>query len=182
MSNQGTSKKIYGVLAQFETTSSVYEAAKRVRDRGYKQWESYSPIPIHGMDKAMGRGQSKLPWLVGLVAFICGLGGFLLWTWMNGFDYKFVIAGKPFYSWPAYFIPAFECAVLSAAATCLVGMLALNKLPQFYHPLFRSEMFQKVTNDKFFIAIEKEDPQFNEVKTVEFLKELGATQVELVEE
>jgi hypothetical protein len=175
-------KKIYGVLAQFETAADVYEACKKVRDRGFVKWDAHSPFPIHGLEKAMGLPQSKLPWLVGAVSLVCGLGGFLLWSWMNAIDYKYIIAGKPFYSWPAYFLPAFECAVLSAAATCLLGMLALNKLPQLYHSLFKSPMFLKATDDKFFISIEKSDLKFHPVKTVEFLKELGSTKVEFVEE
>ncbi len=81
-----------------------------------------------------------------------------------------------------YFLPGFECAVLSAAIACLFGMLALNKLPQWYHSLFRSERFKKVTDDKFFIAIEAADPKFHAEKTMEFLKELGASNVELVEQ
>lgn len=175
-------KNIYGVLAQFETASDVYKACEKVRDRGFSKWDAHSPYPVHGLDKAMGLGQSYLPWLVGGVSLTCGLGGFLLWSWMNAVDYKFIIAGKPFYSWPAYFLPGFECAVLSAAATCLIGMLALNRLPQFYHSLFNSEMFSRATDDKFFISIEKADKQFHETKTADFLRELGATKVELVEE
>lgn len=181
-STAGQKKKFFGVLAQFESATDVYEACKKVRDRGFSKWDAYSPFPIHGLDKAMGLNQSKLPWLVGAVAFVCGLGGFLIWSWMNAVDYKFVIAGKPFYSWPAYFLPGFECAVLSAAATCLVGMLALNQLPQFYHSLFKSEMFSKATDDKFFISIHQDDSKFDSAKTMDFLRELGATKVELVEE
>ncbi len=174
--------KVYGVLAQFETAQEVYEACKKVRDKHFVKWDAYSPFPIHGLDKAMGLGQSKLPWLVGLVALICGGGGFALWTWMNAVDYKFNIAGKPFFSWPAYFLPAFECAVLSAAATCLVGMMALNKLPQWYHALFKSKIFVRATDDKFFIAIEAADPQFHISKTADFLREIGASHIEVVEE
>ncbi|MES2614272.1 MAG: DUF3341 domain-containing protein [Bdellovibrionota bacterium] len=179
---QPENKKLYGVLAEFNSAAEVYEACKKVRAKGFTKWDAYSPFPIHGLDKAMGLGQSKLPWLVGGVALVCGLGGFLLWSWMNAVDYKYIIAGKPFYSWPAYFLPGFECAVLSAAATCLFGMLALNRLPQLYHPLFKSSMFNKVTDDKFFISIEKNDAQFHSDSIGEFLRELGANKVEFVEE
>jgi hypothetical protein len=81
-----------------------------------------------------------------------------------------------------YFLPGFECAVLSAAFACIFGLLALNRLPQWHHSLFRSEAFKKVTDDKFFISIEASDPKFHPVDTLELLKELGATQVELVEQ
>lgn len=175
-------KQIYGLLAQFETVPEVYQACEKVRDKGFLKWDAYSPFPIHGLDKAMGLPQSKLPWIVGAASAICGIGGFATWVWMNGVDYKYVIAGKPFLGWVGYFLPGFECAVLSAAIACLLGMLGLNKLPQWYHSLFRSENFKRVTDDKFFIAIEASDPKFHLEKTMEFLKELGATNVELVEQ
>jgi hypothetical protein len=175
-------KDIYGVLAQFETAADVYHACEKMRDRGFSKWDAYSPFPIHGLEKAMGLPQSKLPWIVGAVSLLCGGGGFALWSWMNGIDYQFIIAGKPFYSWPAYFLPAFECAMISGAATCLLGMMALNKLPQYYHSLFRSSAFSRATNDKFFIAVEAKDPKFDLETTPQLLKGLGASHVELVEE
>jgi hypothetical protein len=180
--DQSKKKNVYGVLAEFKNARAVYEASKKMRDRGFTAWDVHSPFPIHGIDKAMGLPQSKLPWLVGGVSFICGVGGFLTWSWMNAIDYKYVIAGKPFYSWPAYFLPGFECAVLSAAATCLFGMLFLNRLPQLYHPLFHAKNFRGVTDDKFFISVEENDPLFHPSKTGDFLKELGALNVEMVEE
>lgn len=182
MAKTSKNKTLYGVLAQFETAAQVYHACEKVRALGFQKWDAHTPFPVHGLDKAMGIGQSKLPWIVACVSLVCGGGGFLLWSWMNAVDYKFVINGKPFYSWPAYFLPGFECAVLSAAIACLVGMLALNRLPQWHHSLFRSEAFKNSTSDKFFISIEAKDPHFNEVKTVEMLQNLGSSKVELIEE
>ncbi|KAB8038752.1 DUF3341 domain-containing protein [Silvanigrella paludirubra] len=175
-------KMLYGILAQFETAPEIYHACEKVRDRGFSKWDAHSPFPVHGLDKAMGLPQSKLSWIVGATSAICGIGGFATWVWMNGVDYKLVIAGKPFLGLTGYFLPGFECAVLSAAIACLFGMLALNKLPRWYHSLFRSEAFKRATDDKFFISIEATDPKFHPVKTMEFLKELGASNVELVEQ
>lgn len=173
---------LYGMLAQFDTVSQIYAACQKVKEAGFKQWDAHSPFPIHGLDKAAGLKASKLPWIVAATALVFGGGGFLTWSWMNAVDYKYIIAGKPFYSWPAYFLPGFECAVLSAAIACLIGMLALNRLPRWHHPLFASEMFLQATNDKFFISIEAADPCFHPVTTMEFLKKCGASQVEFVEE
>lgn len=176
------SQNVYGLLAQFESTKSLYHACEQVRDAGFEIWDAYSPFPVHGLDKAMNLPQSKLPWIVGATSLMCGGGGFLVWSWMNAIDYKYVIAGKPFYSWPAYFLPGFECAVLSAAVACLIGMLALNKLPQLYHPLFSSEAFKRATDDKFFILVESKDPKFHVSDTQVLLKSFGASHVELVKE
>lgn len=174
-------KKIYGLLAQFDSTSSLYTACKTVQEAGFTKWDAHSPFPIHGLDKIMKLPQSKLPWIVGGFSLICGAGGYLSWVWMNAIDYKYVIAGKPFYSWPAYFLPGFECAALSAAIACLIGLIFLNKL-SFYHPLFKIDMFKQVTNDKFFISMQASDPKFNLAETEIFLKKIGASSIMQMEE
>lgn len=175
-----TEQKFYGLLAQFEAPGELYQACKYVQQAGFTKWDAHSPFPIHGLEKVMKLPQSKLPWIVGVVALICGGGGYLIWSWMNAIDYKYVIAGKPFYSWPAYFLPGFECAVLSAAIACLIGMIVLNKL-HLYHPLFNVPMFNHVTNHKFFISVQVDDPKFNLVETEKFLRKIGASNVVPVE-
>jgi hypothetical protein len=61
-------------------------------------------------------------------------------------------------------------------------MLALNNLPQLHHPLFRRPRFSRVTNDRFFIAIEAQDDEFDHDRTRQLLAETGAVAIEDVEE
>ncbi len=77
---------------------------------------------------------------------------------------------------------AFECTILAAALTAVFGMLALNRLPLLYNPLFKSERFRRVTTDRFFIVVDASDPMFDEQKTGELLQSLGAMSVERVED
>ena len=51
---------------------ALYEAAKLVRDAGFKRWDVHSPFPIHGMDEAMGLKKSWLSAVV-LTGGISGL-------------------------------------------------------------------------------------------------------------
>src|SRR2546423_1239315 len=71
--------------------------------------------------------------------------------------------------------------ILFGALGAVVGMLALNQLPMLYHPLFRSKVFERVTDDAFFISIESWDPRFDPSATGKLLESLGARSVELVE-
>ena len=43
---------------------------------------------------------------------------------------------------------------LVAALTAFIGMLALNNLPLWYHSLFKSKRFHRVTTDGFFLSVE----------------------------
>ena len=64
---------VYAMAAEYPSAAALYEAAKHVRDAGFKRWDVYSPFPIHGMDDAMGLGKS---WLSGWVLF-GGISGLL---------------------------------------------------------------------------------------------------------
>ena len=65
--------RVYGMAAEYPSAAALYEAAKQVRDAGYKRWDVHSPFPIHGMDDAMGLGKSWLSAVV-LCGGITGLG------------------------------------------------------------------------------------------------------------
>lgn len=181
MSIESRKSAHWGALAQFESAADLYHACEKVRDSGFTSWDAHSPFPVHGLDKAMGLKRSKLPFIV-LGAGLTGAGLiFFFQTWISTIAYPLIISGKPYFSWQAFVPVTFEIGVLFAAFAAVFGMMALNGLPMLWHPLFRSRRFERVTDDKFFISIESTDPKFDATQTVEFLREAGATHVELVE-
>jgi hypothetical protein len=181
LSNKLPTGPYYGILAQFATPADLYHACERVRDAGFTRWDAHTPFPVHGLEGAMGIRRSLLPWFV-LVAGLTGAAlGFGLQWWVHADAYPLVISGKPYFAWPAYIPITFELGVLFAALGAVIGMLALNRLPMHYHPLFRSKVFERVTDDAFFISIESWDPRFDASATGKLLESLGARSVELLE-
>ena len=173
--------RYYGVLAEFATPADLYHACEAVRDAGFTRWDAHSPFPVHGLDRAMGLRRSPLPWIVLPLGLIGAALGFALQWWVHAAAYPLVISGKPLFAWPAFIPITFEVAVLFAALGAVFGMFALNRLPMLHHPLFTSRIFERVTDDAFFISIESWDPRFEPSATQAMLKSLGARTVELVE-
>ncbi len=174
-------KALYCLLGTFTKTPEFFEAAGKVRDAGYKKWDTFTPFPVHGLDAQMGMKRSKVP----MFTFCGGLFGFCLGTlitwYMNGWDYPLIVGGKPFWS-PVFPFPVmYELTILNAAFGTLLGMFVMNMLPRHNHPLFNYPDFVRSNDDTFFIVIEKSDPKFNREATEAFLKEIGAEEIHAVE-
>jgi len=71
MSDTSRDSKKFGMLAEYDTPAEIFHACEMVRDAGYTRWDSYTPFPVHNLDKAMGLPVSILPWIV----FACGISG-----------------------------------------------------------------------------------------------------------
>jgi len=178
---RGDSGALFGLLAEFDSPGRLLDAARAVREAGYTRWDCHSPFPVHGLDRAMGLRESRLPWIV-LGAGLTGTAtAILMQWWMNAADYPIVIGGKPLFSLPANIPVAFELTVLFAAVSCFAAMFFFNDLPRFFHPVFRSRRFKRATSDRFFITIEARDPLFDSQGTAELLRSLECTHVEGLE-
>jgi hypothetical protein len=174
--------KTWGLLAEFTTVEELLAAARECRNAGLHHWDAHTPFPVHGLNDAMGLKQTKLPLFVLGGGLTGGSLALLMQWWMNAHDYPLVISGKPLFSLPANIPVVFELTILFSALCAFLGMLAFNLLPEYSHPLFSSEAFRRVTQDRFFISIEARDPKFDVERVREFLRSLGSTHVELVEE
>ncbi|MFU8811533.1 MAG: DUF3341 domain-containing protein [Balneolaceae bacterium] len=180
MSEQATDKKLYGILAEVRNPKELIDIARLVNRSGYKKFDTFSPFPIHGMDKAMSLQKSKLGWIVfghGLVGLT---GALAMIYYMMVVDYPLNISGKTLMNIPAWIPVTFELTVLLSAFGAVFGMFFLNGLPRLNHPLFNSENFKKATDDGFFICIESDDPQFEPEKVHKLLQEAGASNIEEV--
>jgi mono/diheme cytochrome c family protein len=171
---------LYGVLAEYDTPGELVEAARKVRDAGYREFDCYSPFPVHGIDEAMGIKRTILPVLIFGGGCAGTFGGLLLQWWCNAYNWPWNISGKPVWSIPANVPIAFETTILLAVFTSFFGMWILNKLPQVWHPFFRNERFNHVTDDAFLLGIEARDRRFDADATANLLREAGAIQVDPV--
>jgi hypothetical protein len=174
-------RPLYGLMAEFSTPEELLKTARQTYGAGYRKISAYSPFPIEELPAAIGLRPSKLPYLVLLGGIVGAVGGFFLQYYAAVLDYPWNIGGRPLNSWPSFTIVTFELTILVAAGVAALGMLLLNRLPQPYHAVFNAPRFKLASQDRFFLCVEANDPEFDLVKTRQFLEGLRPVEVVAVD-
>ncbi len=174
------SSVIYGLMAEFEDPTSLVTATERAHREGYRCMDAYSPFPIEELHHALGSPPTRLPLIVLIGGLVGCIGGYALQYWVSVSAYPLIIGGKPLHSWPAFIPVTFECTILAAALSWVLGMLALNGLPMPYHPVFNLPRFALASRNRFFLCIESTDPKFDLEVTRRFLESLEPREVSTV--
>jgi len=173
---------LYGLMAEFDDANALVAATRRAHDEGYRQMDAYSPFPIEELHEALGSHHSRLPLIV-LIGGLCGcVGGYALQYWAAAIAYPLNVGGRPFNSWPSFIPVTFECTILVAALSAVLGMLALNGLPMPHHPVFNVPRFALASRNRFFLCIEVKDRKFELESTRRFLETLEPREVSTVAE
>jgi hypothetical protein len=171
---------IYGLMAEFEEPARLVAATHRAYREGYRQMDAYSPFPIEELHEALGAHHTRLPLIVLIGGLLGCIGGYLLQYWVSAVAYPINVGGKALHSWPAFIPVTFECTILAASLAAVLGMLALNRLPMPYHPVFNVPRFALASRNRFFLCIEAQDPRFDLEGTRRFLETLGPQEVSTV--
>lgn len=180
MSTTATSD-IHGLMAEFSSADGLIAAADAARDAGYTRMDAYTPYPIEEVSEALALPRSKVPLVTLIGGTIGALTGFFLQYWTQVFVYPINVGGRPHNSWPSFIVVTFELTILFASLSAVIGMIALNRLPMPYHPVFNVDRFRLASQDRFFLCIEAEDPKFDRAATESFLKGLNPSEVSEVE-
>src|SRR6202453_5148848 len=166
---------VYGLIAEFNTPTELVNATKAARNAGYRRMECYTPYPVEEAAEALHFHKTRVALVCRLAALMGVTTPFLMETWINVWAYPLNIAARPLFSWPAFFIPAYEWTILFSGFSACLGMLALNGLPQLYHPVFNAPNFRNgATTDKFFLCVEAVDPMFSPTESRAFLEQFAA--------
>ena len=127
------------VVACFDDEAVLFPAVKQMRREGYKIHDVYTPMPVHGLDAAMGLRDTSLH----TAGFIYGITGtttaFSFISWTLTYDWPLNIGGKPHFSLPAWIPIMFELTVLFSAVGMVLTFCYLCQLAPFvkkdhFHP------------------------------------------------
>ncbi len=183
MNAETTSPQLHGLLAEYRSAQDLLAAAERAHADGFRAMDAYTPFPVEAIAEVVSDHKpSKVPLICLIGGVIGALGGFALAYWTSVIDYPMNVGGKPFNSWPAFIPVIFECTILFAAFSAGLGMIALNRLPEPYHPVFNVASFRdRASRDGYFLCIEARDARFDRDRTRDFLVATGAVEVNEVE-
>jgi hypothetical protein len=169
-----------GLLATFREPEPLRNAVGALRADGFSRLDALTPFPVPELPAMLGLRPTRLP----LAMLIGGLAGALaalaLVYYSVVVDYPINVGGRPLNSWPAYLVLAFEGGILGAALAGFFGMLAGNRLPTYYHPLFNARGFTFADDDRFFLFVARDDPCYRDIETRQRLAALGALKIEVV--
>ena len=172
--------RVYGLLAEFSQPENLLAAAAAARAAGYRRMDAYTPFPVHGLSDAIGFHHTRLPIIVLIGGVVGACLGFGMQHWYETQFYMMNVGGRPHNSWPSFIVITFETTILCAAISAVLGMLALNGLPQPYHPLFNVPSFELASRSHFFLCIEARDPKFDLDATRDFLEDLAPIAIAVV--
>ncbi|MGN6421152.1 MAG: DUF3341 domain-containing protein [Pseudobacter sp.] len=161
------------VVGCFDEEEQVFNAVKKVRKTGYKLHDVYTPLPIHGLDKAMGLRDTSIH----TAGFIYGITGTTIAlsciSWIFTKDWPLNIGGKPHFALPAWVPIMFEFTVLCAAVGMVLTFCYLCQLAPFVK---KHHFHLRATDDKMVMVIEV-TPKSDETEISGFMNSLGATEI-----
>jgi len=174
-------KDLFGMIAMFATPDGAKNAAAFLRQAGYQAFEAYTPYPVEGLGEIIHPGGKLfLPLLMFVAAILGAAWGYWIQYWDEALNYPLNVGGRPYNSWPAFTVGAFEFMLLFAVAAGFFGLLAASRLPKLYHPIFEAKVFERASRDRFLLCIEASDPSFDAALIRAAFERLGAERIEEV--
>jgi hypothetical protein len=167
--------------AEFRSPAALLEAARTLRERGYRELELHTPYEIEAASEVLGlprpRWLPRLVLLFGLTGAALGYG--VQWL-TNAWLYPLVVGGRPPHSPPAFIPITFESGILLGALAAFVGLLAGGRLMRLWQPIFEVPHFERASVDRFWLVVDRSDPRFDEGDTRALLESLSPLRVEPV--
>jgi hypothetical protein len=161
------------VVGSFDDEAVLFPAVKKVRQGGYRIHDVYTPMPIHGLDTAMGLRETSLH----TAGFIYGITGTT--TALSGISYALIydwplnFGGKPHFALPAWVPITFELTVLFASIGMVLTFCYLCQMA----PFVRKHHFSLRSTDDLFVMVIECTSKTNVADLESFMKSTGASDV-----
>jgi hypothetical protein len=164
------------LLAEFSDPRRVVDAARHARAAHLQPIDAFTPYPVEGLDELLGLRPDR----VRVVMFVAGMAMAALAYGTEYYSavisYPYNSGGRPFDAWPAFMLVPFATGILAAAIAGFATFLITCRLPRLHHSLFAVERFERASQDRFILAVER--PTDDRLRqAIDFLRNAGATAI-----
>ncbi len=161
------------MVGVFDNEFDLVEAFEKIKGKGLKIEEVYTPYPVHEILEGMGKKTR-----ITHAAFFYGLFGAL--ALLGGMYYAAVISwplhfgGKPFNTFPSFVVVTIVGTILIVTLATLFTFSARAKV----FPGKKAEIVDtRATDDKFVMVIDNSSAGVDSMELTKLLKENGASDV-----
>jgi hypothetical protein len=141
------------LVAQFETPEALVSAAKRLKAEGHPALDTFTPFPVEEAMAALDPIQTSLKRNMAIAGFGMAALALALEAYSAVYAYPYDSGSRPLFSWPVFWLVAFETGILAAAIAGFVTLLYECSLPSLYHPVFEARDIERANEDRFFLAV-----------------------------
>lgn len=164
------------LLAEFSNERRFVDAARRVRGR-YRLVDAYTPFPVEDVFELLEHRRShiRVAMFIGGVAMAALSYGTEYYSAV--IDYPYNSGGRPFDAWPAFMLVPFATGILVAAIAGFATFLVETGLPRLHDPLFAVDSFERASQDRFVLALERPEADDERRLMIEGLRDGGAVAI-----
>src|SRR5919197_2157853 len=83
------------ILAEYTEVDALLSACRKAREAGYRDVDTYTPYPLHGLDEVLGWKPSRVPFIALAGAIARGSTGYLMQYYLNALDFPINVANRP---------------------------------------------------------------------------------------
>jgi hypothetical protein len=169
------------LLAEFSDQRRFVEAARRAGNARFRLINAYTPFPVDEIFELLEHRRSRIR----LTMFIGGVAmaalAYAIEYYSAAIDYPYNSGGRPFNAWPAFMLVPFATGILVAAIAGFATFLIETGLPRLHDPLFAAVGFERASQDRFVLAVERPAADEERRHVIDLLRNAGAAAIREVE-
>jgi hypothetical protein len=165
------------LLAEFTDEKRFVAVARRARNNRYRLVDAYTPFPVEDVLELLEHRRSHIR-----VAML--IGGFAMAALAYGTEYYSAVisypynsGGRPFDAWLTFMLFPFAIGILVAAVAGFTTFLIETGLPRLHDPLFAVAGFERASQDRFVLALERPGADDERRRMIDELHGAGAAAV-----
>ncbi len=145
---------LWGIAAEYDEAEQMIRAASLLRQHRLGRIDLYSPVPLPEAAPLLSLSGPGIRPLAVAGAVLGGAAMMAMCLAATGYNYVFLIGGRPRFSWQAFVVPTVSFAALSGTVVGVAAMLFGNRMPRLNHPAFNIPGIGGATRDRYFLVVE----------------------------